>query len=259
MPQKKIRRESLHDGQVVRLVLDAPKANVLDAEMMHDLQSELDELKTHSHLKLIQFTGAGDHFSFGASVAEHTRDKAAAMLTQFHALFYTLAELAIPTAAMISGQCLGGAMELALMCNFMFVDRTARLGQPEIILGVFPPPASLLLPLKVGQARADDMILTGRTLTADEIVNFGLATALFDDRPAMEAGIEAWISKHILPKSAIALRHAVRASRWRFNQVIKAELNRLQELYVNDLMATQDANEGIAAFLEKRPPVWQNR
>lgn len=258
MPAR-IRRESLNDGQVIRLVLDAPKGNVLDAEMMRQLQAELDELKTHSDLKLIQFTGAGDHFSFGASVAEHTRDKAAAMLTQFHALFYTLAEMAVPTAAAISGQCLGGAMELALMCNFMFADRTARLGQPEIVLGVFPPPASLLLPLKVGQARADDVVLTGRTLSPDDLVTFGLANALFDDRPTLEAGVDAWITKHMLPKSAAALRYAVRASRWRFNQLVKAELDRLLEFYVNDLMATHDANEGIAAFLEKRPPVWQNR
>src|SRR3989339_1934624 len=147
--QKKIRRESMHDGQVVCLVLDAPKGNVLDAEMMLQLQTELDELRTHSELKLIQFAGAGDHFSFGASVAEHTKDKAAAMLKQFHALFHTLADAAIPTCAIVSGQCLGGAMELVLMCNFVFLDRSARLGQPEIILGVFPPPASLLLPMKI--------------------------------------------------------------------------------------------------------------
>ncbi len=258
MPAK-IRRESLHDGQVIRLVLDAPKGNVLDAEMMHQLQAELDDLRTHAQLKLIQFTGAGEHFSFGASVAEHTRDKAAAMLTQFHALFYTLADLAVPTAAVISGQCLGGAMELALMCNFIFVDRSARLGQPEIVLGVFPPPASLLLPLKVGQARADDLILTGRSLSPDELVNFGLVTALFDDRSALEAGVEAWVTKHIVPKSAASLKYAVRASRWRFNQLVRTELTRLQDFYVNDLMATHDANEGIAAFLEKRPPDWQNR
>ncbi|MBI5058887.1 enoyl-CoA hydratase/isomerase family protein [candidate division KSB1 bacterium] len=258
MPQK-IRRESSYDGQVVTLTLDAPKANILDAELMCQLQLELDDLREHAELKLVQFTGAGDHFSFGASVAEHTREKAAAMLTQFHALFHALTELAVPTAALISGQCLGGAMELALMCNFMFIDRTARLGQPEIVLGVFPPPASLLLPLKIGQARADELILTGRSLTAEEVVSFGLATASCADRAALEAGVEAWAAKHILPKSATALRYAVRASRWRFNQAIKTELNRLQEYYVGELMATHDANEGIAAFLEKRPPVWQNR
>ena len=150
-------------------------------------------------------------------------------------------------------------MELVLMCNFVFIDRTARLGQPEIILGVFPPPASLLLPMKIGQTRADEIILTGRTLTPDEASQFGLTTALFDDRQAMESGVDAWIAKHILPKSAAALRITVRTSRWRFNQIVKSELNRLEDLFVNDLMATHDANEGIAAFLEKRSPVWQNR
>jgi cyclohexa-1,5-dienecarbonyl-CoA hydratase len=257
MPAK-IAREPFHNGQLVRLTLAAPEANVLDTEMMSQLQAELDELRRLPELKMIQFTGAGDHFSFGASVAEHTRDRASAMLTQFHALFHTLADMAVPTAALVSGQCLGGAMELALMCNFLFIDRTARLGLPEIVLGVFPPPASLLLPLKVGQTRADDILLTGRSLAPDELSAFGLATVCFDDRAGMEAGVEQWLAKYILPKSASSLRYAVRSARWQWNQVVKEELNKLQQYYVNELMATQDANEGIEAFLEKRPPVWRN-
>lgn len=258
MPQK-IARESLHDGQIVRLILDAPKANVLDAEMMSQLQVELASLRQLESVKLIQIMGRGDHFSFGASVAEHTRDKAGAMLTQFHSLFRLLAEMAVPTAALISGQCLGGAMELALMCNFIFADRTAKLGQPEIVLGVFPPPASLLLPLKIGQARADDVILTGRSLSADEAANFGIVNRCFEDQNTMLAGVDEWVEKHILPKSASSLRYAVRASRWRFNQVLSEQLDRLQQFYVKELMASHDANEGIQAFLEKRPPVWKNR
>jgi len=258
MPTK-IRRESLHDGQVVRLVLDSPKGNVLDGEMMAQLQAELDELGRQPAVKFIEFTGSGNHFSFGASVAEHTREKAAAMLTQFHALFRTLAEIAIPTAALVSGQCLGGAMELALMCNFLFLDKTAVLGQPEIVLGVFAPPASLLLPRKIGQMRSDDLLLTGRSITADETVTLGLATELFDDRAAMENGVDEWVVKHILPKSAASLRHATRASRWRLNKELLEDLDKLQKYYVNELMSSHDANEGIQAFLDKRKPVWQDR
>ncbi len=257
MPRK-IARESSHDGQVVRLILDAPKANVLDAEMMTQLQSELAELRRQDSLKLIQFAGRGDHFSFGASVAEHTRENADAMLTQFHGLFRTLADMAVPTAAVISGQCLGGAMELALMCNFIFADRTAKLGQPEIVLGVFPPPASLILPMKIGQSRADEITLTGRTLTADEAAGFGIVNQCFDDRNAMESGVDEWVKQHILPKSACSLRFAVRAARWRLNQVLLEELGRLQEFYVKELMASHDANEGIQSFLEKRRPNWTN-
>lgn len=109
---EKVLSKSLHEGQIIRLTFNAPKANVLDSEMMADLQKSLDELRGQPSVKLVQFTGAGDHFCFGASVQEHTREKAPQMLKQFHRLFYTLADLTIPTAALISGQCLGGGMDI---------------------------------------------------------------------------------------------------------------------------------------------------
>jgi cyclohexa-1,5-dienecarbonyl-CoA hydratase len=255
----KILTESLHGDQVIRLTLNAPKANVLDSEMMTDLQKALDALPQQPNVKLLQFTGAGDHFCFGASVAEHVRDKAPQMLKQFHQLFYTLADLAFPTAALISGQCLGGGMELALMCNFLFADRSAKLGQPEINLGVFAPPASLILPMKVGQSQADELLLSGKIISADEAVKLGLVMDVFDDHDSMLAGVDAWIEKHILPKSASSLRHAVKAARMEFNSVIKGKLEKQEQLYLDELMATHDANEGIQSFLEKRKPEWQNR
>ncbi|MFH2130388.1 MAG: enoyl-CoA hydratase-related protein [bacterium] len=256
---QKIIVEPFHDGQIVRVTLNAPKANVLDAEMMSDIQEFLDVLPDQNDVKLVQFTGAGDHFCFGASVPEHTREKAPEMLKHFHKLFYTLADLAIPIAALVSGQCLGGGLELALMCNFMFVDKTAKLGQPEIQLGVFAPPASLIMPMKIGQARADNLLLTGKIISAEEALNMGLAVDIYEDRESMLAGVDEWVQKQILPKSAASLRYAVRAARLEFNQVIKAKLQKQQELYLNELMATHDANEGIQSFLEKRKPEWQNR
>jgi len=255
----KIIFESLHDNQVVRLTLNAPKANVLDSEMMTALQTALDKLREQNNVKLVQFIGAGDHFCFGASVPEHTKEKAPGMLKQFHDLFYTLADLAIPTAALISGQCLGGGMELALMCNFLFVDQSAKMGQPEIHLGVFAPPASLILPLKLGQSRADELLLTGKTIAAEEAVKIGLAVNIFDDRLAMIAGVDTWLEKNILPKSSASLKHAVRAARLEFNDVIKIKLRAQEKLYLDELMATHDANEGIQSFLEKRKPTWQNK
>ncbi len=255
----KILTQSLHDDQVIRLTLNAPKANVLDAEMMADLQKVLDGLRQQPDVKLLQFIGAGDNFCFGASVGEHVRDKAPAMLAQFHKLFYTLADLAIPTAALISGQCLGGGMELALMCNFMFMDKSAKLGQPEISLGVFAPPASVILPLKLGQARADVLLLTGGIISAERASEIGLATELFEDSEAMLTGVDTWVEKQILPKSASSLRHAVRAARMEFNAVLKARLPEQERLYIDELMATHDANEGIQSFIERRKPDWQNR
>jgi cyclohexa-1,5-dienecarbonyl-CoA hydratase len=257
MPDK-ILIEPLHDKQVIRLTLNAPKANVLDAEMMTDLQKALDDLAGKPEVKLLQFTGAGDHFSFGASVAEHVRDKAPAMLKQFHGLFYSLADLAIPTAALISGQCLGGGMELALMCNFMFVDKSAVLGQPEINLGVLAPPASLILPMKLGQPRADELLLSGKTISAEEAVKIGLAAELFDDHESMLAGVDRWIEKHITAKSASSLKFAVRAARMEFNGILRDKLRMQEQLYIDELMATYDANEGIQSFLERRKPEWKN-
>lgn len=258
-PANKIVTESLHGGQVVRITLHAPKGNVLDAAMMAELQTGLAALQHRAEVKLVQLAGAGDHFSFGASVAEHTRERAPLMLEQFHRLLRTLTGLAVPTAALVSGQCLGGGFELALACHFLFADETARLGQPEIALGVFPPPASLLLPLKLGQARADDLLLTGRSITGAEAAAMGLACACFVSREAMLAGVERWTEQHLLPKSASSLQFAARAARQGLHDALDAGLPRLEAMYLTELMATHDANEGIAAFLERRQAVWENR
>ena len=156
----KIITQTLHEGQVIRLTLNAPKGNILNAELMADLQAAMDELKPQARIKLVQFTGAGDHFCFGASVPEHTREKAPGMLRQFHQLFHTLIDLAVPSAALVSGRCLGGGLELALMCNFLFLDRSARLGQPEINLGLIPGfGGTQRLPRLVGINMAKELIL----------------------------------------------------------------------------------------------------
>ena len=247
-----------HEETVVTLTLDDGKGNVLDHLMMEELQEHLNALYAKDQVKLLLLEGAGKHFSFGASVEEHRRDSALAMLRQFHQLFYTLRDLAIPSAALLSGQCLGGGLELALMCNFLFADATARMGQPEIVLGVFPPPASILLPEKIGHARAEELLITGKTITAEEAAGLGLVNRLFDHREAMTAGVLSWAEEHILPRSASSLRYAVRAVRMKMNHVLTNFLPQLESLYVNQLMNTHDANEGIHSFLEKRKPVWQN-
>ncbi len=255
---EKLRIEYSHNNSIARIILDDGKGNVLDAIMMSELQELLNSFKGKNELKLITFEGEGKHFSFGASVEEHTRENAPQMLKSFHQLFYTLGELSIPTAAKISGQCLGGGLELALACNFMFADETAKLGQPEIILGVFPPPASLILPLKLGSAKADELLITGKVITAERGKEIGLLNEVYDDKEAMNTEVEKWISKQILPKSASSLRYATRAGRTFFNHIIGKFLPELESTYVDQLMETKDANEGIQSFLEKREPVWQN-
>ncbi|MBI4930385.1 MAG: enoyl-CoA hydratase/isomerase family protein [Bacteroidetes bacterium] len=255
---KKVIVKYSHGNSIARITLTDGKGNVLDHLMMEELQSVFNEFKSKPEIKLITFEGAGKHFSFGASVEEHKKEFAAAMLRGFHQLFYSLRDLSIPTAAIISGQCLGGGMELAIMCNFLFADRTAKFGQPEIMLGVFPPPASLILPEKIGLARAEDLLLTGKTISAQEAKSIGLVNELYDDRVAMDTEIEKWIETNILPKSSSSLRFAVRASRAKFNHLLSNFLPQLESLYVKQLMETHDANEGINSFIEKRKPIWEN-
>ncbi len=255
---EKIKINYLHEGAIAQVILDDGKGNVLDHIMMDDLLEAFEAFRHMKDLKMITFEGSGKHFSFGASVEEHQRDMAGAMLKSFHQLFYTLRDLAIPTLAKISGQCLGGGMELAIMCNFMFADKTAKLCQPEIVLGVFPPPASLILVEKIGLARAEEIILTGAPITADQGKFMGLINDVFDDKAALETGVSAYIEQHILPKSASSLRFAVKACRVKFNHILVNFLPTLEQLYVNELMKTNDANEGVTSFIEKRKPVWQN-
>jgi cyclohexa-1,5-dienecarbonyl-CoA hydratase len=255
---EKINVEYTHGGSVAKIVLQDENGNVLDYLMMEQLQTQLDRFSQNCELKLITFEGAGKHFSFGASVEEHQKEFAATMLRGFHRLFLSLRELSIPSLAKISGQCLGGGLELALMCNQMFADKTARLGQPEITLGVFPPPASILLPEKIGLSRAEDLLLTGRIIEAEEAESFGLINRIFENKTELQSGTDAWIEQYILPKSAASLRFAVRAARIKFNHVLGNFLPQLESIYVNQLMNTADANEGIAAFIEKRKPIWTN-
>ena len=183
---QKIKVEYTHNNSVARVILDDGKGNVLDSIMMGELAEILNLFKEKNDLKLITFEGAGKHFSFGASVEEHTKENAPKMLREFHQLFYTITDLAIPTLAKISGQCLGGGLELALVCNFLFADKSANLGQPEILLGVIPPPASVILPLKIGNAKAEELIITGKAISAEEGKAMGLINEVYEDKDAME-------------------------------------------------------------------------
>ncbi len=258
MKMEKLKIEYSHEGAVANIILNDGKGNVLDNIMMLEILDLFDQFKENKNIKLITFQGEGKHFSFGASVPEHTKEFAEIMIKTFHKIFFKIIDLGIPTLAKISGQCLGGGMELALVCNFMFADKTAVLAQPEIILGVFPPPASIMLPLKIGNARAEEILLTGRNIYAEEGKSIGLLNKVFETKDELIAGTEEWISINIIPKSASSLKYAVKASRATFNYIMSNKLPYLEQVYLGQLMETKDANEGINSFLKKRKPIWGN-
>ncbi|MFQ5824148.1 MAG: enoyl-CoA hydratase-related protein [bacterium] len=253
---KKIKLNLFHNNQVLNLTLNAPKGNVLDREMMTELTQAIQQEGQGSSVKALIFQGEGEHFSFGASVPEHQKDFVGEMLETFHQLFRTLIETSKPTFALVRGQCLGGGLELVAFCHWIFASEEAKFGQPEINLAVFPPVASLILPHRIGQSAADDLVLSGRSISAQVAKQLGLVYSVSAD-PQNE--LNEFISKHILPKSTVALQFAAKSSRYEMHQAFLRSIEAVEKMYVQDLMATEDANEGIQAFMEKRRPVWKNR
>lgn len=249
---------NIYNDSVARIILNDGKGNVLDSVMMEELQVILNDFRKRPGLKLIVIEGGGKNFSFGASVEEHQKEFAEAMIKNFHRMLLSLNSLSIPSLAKVSGQCLGGGLELALMCHQIFADKTAKLGQPEINLGVFPPPASVLLPEKIGLSRAEDLLISGRSVPAEEAFALGLVNRLYESKEELEKGVLNWIEEFILPKSASSLRIACMAARAKFNHVVNNFIPQVEHLYLSKLMDTHDANEGIEAFLAKRKPEWTN-
>jgi cyclohexa-1,5-dienecarbonyl-CoA hydratase len=237
------------------LVFSHAKGNIITAEIVAQLRAALDDLLDERHLRLITIEGDGADFSFGASVPEHAPGEIDRVLPEMHALIRDVLAFPAPTAAVVRGRCLGGGFELALACDFIFASETASFGLPEISLGVFPPAASVLLPLRAGAARATRAILGGEAgPTRDWETAGGIALAV---PPHELAGaVDAWFERTLARWSAEALRHAVRAVRAPVIEAVANGLPGVERLYLNDLMRSHDAVEGIQSFLERRAPRW---
>lgn len=251
-----VRLESLDEGQIWRVSLATPKANILDMDKVERLGVIFTDAAQQQNLKAIVIEGEGPHFSFGASVEEHLPGKFESMIPGFHRLFEKLFDAEVPTLAAVRGRCLGGALELVSLCNRIFAGPEALLGQPEIVLGVFAPVASVALPERIGRSRAEDLCLSGRTIGAEEALRIGLVDVI-DDDPAVAA--LTYAREHLLPHSASSLRLAQRALRGGYRERFRQELQNVERLYMETLMATPDAREGLQAFIEKRKPTWSNQ
>jgi cyclohexa-1,5-dienecarbonyl-CoA hydratase len=245
-----------NDGSLLRLRLARPKANLIDAQMITALSGVFQSYKGNSKLLAALIDHEGPHFSFGASVEEHLPAQCEQMLRGLHALLEQMLAWPRPILVAIGGQCLGGGLELALAGHLLFAAPEARLGQPEMKLGVFAPAASVLLPLRIGQARAEDLLYSGRAIDAPTALAWGL---LNDVGPEPASRALEYFGKHLADKSAASIALAVRAAREPFAELARARLDDVEALYLEKLMATRDANEGLNAFIEKRAPRWEHR
>ncbi|MBI4123732.1 MAG: cyclohexa-1,5-dienecarbonyl-CoA hydratase [Betaproteobacteria bacterium] len=243
-------------GALLRLRLARPKANVIDAAMIAALSNGFASYRENRGLLAALVDHEGPHFSFGASVEEHLPQRCEQMLKQLHALIAEMLGWPKPILVAARGQCLGGGLELALAGSLLFVSPDTRLGQPEIKLGVFAPAASVLLPLRIGQARAEDLLLSGRSIDGPTALTWGLANDL---SPDPEAAALDYFEKNLSDKSAAAITHATRAAREAFAGAARARLEDVEAMYLEKLMATRDAKEGLQAFIDKRQPAWEHR
>ena len=244
------------NGHLLRLRLARPKSNVIDAEMIFALNDALADHLDHPAIRAVLLDADGPHFSFGASVEEHLPAMCAEMLRAIHDVIFKIAASPVPVMVAIRGHCLGGGLEIAMAAHFLFVAPDAILAQPEINIGVFAPAASCLLPERIGRAAAEDILISGRNVSGDEAKAIGLATIVADDPGA--AAID-YFETHLERKSASSLRHATRAARLGFIERLEEQLEAVEQLYLDELMTTRDAVEGLEAFLETRAPAWKDR
>ena len=242
-------------GALLRLRLARPKANIIDAPMVAALRAALAAHRARAGLRGALLDAEGPNFSYGASVEEHLPEHCAGMLAAVHDLIAEMTEWPAPILVAAQGQCLGGGLELACAGSLIFAAPDAKLGQPEIKLGVFAPAASCLLPARIGQAAAEDLLLSGRSVGAQEAAALGLVTAVADD--AQAAALD-WFDRHLADKSASSLALALTAARPARGAELRRRLRELETLYLERLMKTRDANEGLKAFLAKRAPKWEH-
>ena len=245
------------DGQIREIVLGPGPANIVSMNLVDECSRELERAVDSQHLKALIISGEGKHFSYGASVEEHLADKVGDMLPRFHRLVGSILNHPVPTIAKVSGLCLGGGFELALACSMIFADENAQFAVPEIQLGVFPPVACILLPLRTASAIANEMILTGRRFGADELRKLGVVNHVAAGG-TLDTVVSDFVAEHMLSKSASSLRLACRAAGGRKGAHYKSNIAHLEKLYLEDLMRTSDANEGIQSFLDKRQPKWKD-
>jgi len=242
---------------VALLKLRNSPLNVIDVPMMAELAQRLADIDARSDVTIIVISGEGRAFSAGVDIAAHTPDKVEEMLTKFHGVVRSLVSTKKVTIAAAHGLCLGGGAELAMLCDVVLTNDDAEWGFPEIKLGCFPPVACTALAALIGQKKAAEMILSGRSITGREAAEIGLATRSVSDSQ-LDSAVHACVGQlsRISPAALAVAKKACYA--WDSMHFDKG-LARAEKIYFEDLMKTEDAREGIRAFLEKRQPRWTGK
>jgi cyclohexa-1,5-dienecarbonyl-CoA hydratase len=242
---------------IARVKLINPPLNVIDLRMTRELYQALTELEARSDISVIVFEGDSRAFSAGVDIKAHLPEQVHEMIRSFHTAIRAIVALRKVTIAAVRGACLGGGAELAAVCDMVYTARDATWGFPEIKLGCYPPVAAVVLATLIGQKLAAELVLTGRQFSGDEAAAMGLANRSVAAEE-LESVVERTLAE-LRQLSPIALAHAKKAIyAWDAIHFDKG-LARAEEVYLDELVSTADAREGIIAFLDKRPPKWTGK
>jgi len=244
------------DGGVAKIALDKPPLNILTIAMLTELAEAVRDAADTEGVHALVLRGEGKGFSAGVDVREHLPETIEPMLAAIRDALTAILDAPVPVVAGVHGPCLGGGMELAMAADLAYASDTATFGQPEIQLGVFPPFAAAAYPAWFGRARAAEILLLGETITAEEAYERGFLSGVVPaaDLTAKVDGVAAKLAA-LSPSSLRLARAAIRMG----NDLGLVSLEAIEAMYRRDLMATEDAIEGLRAFLEKRPPTWRGR
>ena len=258
MPPGPLTRLSYHvHPPVVRITLHHPPLNVIDIPMMEELAATIAQAEARDDVAVIVLTGSDKAFSAGVDVAAHTPDKIAEMLAKFHGVVRALVASRKVSVATVHGHCLGGGAELAMVCDLVITSESAIWGFPEISLASFPPVAVTALAALTGQKHAAELILTGRKIDGLEARFLGLANSAVPDHQVKEKADE--LIARLSRLSPAALRVTKKALYGWDSMHFDKGLARAEKIYLEELIQTEDAREGIQAFLEKREAQWRGK
>ncbi|MFM1654524.1 enoyl-CoA hydratase/isomerase family protein [Brevibacillus sp. B_LB10_24] len=243
--------------RVAELVLKRPPVNVMNIEMMEEIADALSSVCKEENLHALVIRAEGKAFSAGVAVEDHMGEKTEPMIHLFHKMFHRLIEVPCPTIAVVEGAAIGGGCELATFCDLVIATDRAKFGQPEINLALFPPVSVVAFPWLTGLNRTMELLLTGETISAQTAYEWGLVNRVVspDD---LEAALEQLLD-NLRSKSPLALRLTRKAVREAMAVSFAAAIGKVEQIYLRDLVYSDDAQEGLQSFLEKRPPVWKNR
>ncbi len=245
-------------GDKAFLTINRPPLNILNIATMEEVNDALSLLIGNKDVKVLILSGSGEKaFSAGVDVSDHTEEKAEKMLQVFHDIFRNLSKLDQVTIAALKGLTLGGGCELALFCDLIMAADNLKIGQPEIKLSVFPPIALLIMPRLVGLKKASELLLTGKIIDSAEAERIGLLNKVVP-LDSFDSEFENFIQP-FTELSLVGLKYSKKGINLGLETAFPEALEKIEKLYIEELMGSEDAHEGLKAFMEKRKPLWKNK